>query len=114
MDLKVINKEVVVMRLLIDSHLIGTSIKNLRKSRNWTQEQLADLVGYSVRNLRRIENEGTVNLDTVNTFADIFEVSAIDILNGVSFFYKKRNQRFLINVSALLNSNIILLKNRTI
>ena len=78
--------EVVVMRLLIDSRLIGTSIKNLRKSRNWTQEQLADRVGYSVRNLRRIENEGTVNLDTVNTFADIFEVSAIDILDGVSFF----------------------------
>ena len=74
------------MRILIDSRLIGTSIKNLRKSRNWTQEQLADVVGYSVRNLRRIENEGTVNLDTVNTFADIFEVSAIDILNGVSFF----------------------------
>ncbi len=78
--------EVVVMRTLIDSRLIGTSIKNLRKSRNWTQEELADRVGYSVRNLRRIENEGTVNLDTVNTFADIFEVSAIDILDGVSFF----------------------------
>ncbi len=74
------------MSTLIDSRLIGKSIKSLRLSRNWTQEYLADHVGYSVRNLRRIENDGTGSIDVVNTFADAFEVSAIDILNGVSFF----------------------------
>ena len=73
--------------LLIDSRLIGQTIKHLRLSRNWTQDYLADIVGYSVRNLRRIENDGTVSIDIVNTFADIFEVSAMDILSGdVSFF----------------------------
>ena len=70
----------------IDSHLVGQSIKTLRQSRNWTQEQLADIVGYSVRNLRRIENDGTDSIDVVNTFADTFEVSAIDILNGCFLF----------------------------
>jgi len=70
----------------IDSRLVGQSIKTLRQSRNWTQEQLADIVGYSVRNLRRIENDGTDSIDVVNTFADTFEVSAIDILNGCFLF----------------------------
>ena len=73
------------MRKLINSRLVGQSIKHLRQSRNWTQDQLADIVGYSVRNLRRIENDGTGSIDVVNTFAGIFEVSAIDILNGDVF-----------------------------
>ena len=77
--------------LVIDSRLIGQAIKHLRLSRNWTQDYLADRVGYSVRNLRRIENDGTTSIDIVNTFADIFGVSAIDILNGdvfVSFIFQ--------------------------
>ena len=75
----------------IDSHLIGKSIKNLRLSHNLTQEDLADIIGYSVRNLRRIENNGTGSIDVVNTFADAFGVSAIDILQGDVFcLYKKR------------------------
>ena len=75
------------MSVLVDSHLIGKSIKNLRLSRNWTQDYLADAVGYSVRNLRRIENDGTTSIDVVNAFADIFEVSALDILSGDVFYY---------------------------
>lgn len=79
------------MSKMIDSHLIGKTIKSLRLSRNWTQDYLADIVGYSVRNLRRIENDGTTSIDVVNTFADIFEVSAIDILSGdVFLLHKKR------------------------
>ena len=78
------------MSKIIDSHLIGQTIKALRLSKNWTQDYLADIVGYSVRNLRRIENDGTGSIDVVNTFADIFEVSALDILSGdVSFLFLK-------------------------
>ena len=76
------------MSKLIDSRLIGKSIKHLRLSRNWTQDYLADTVGYSVRNLRRIENGGTISIDVVNTFADIFEVPALDILSGDVFCIK--------------------------
>ena len=70
---------------LIDSHLVGQTIKNLRLSKNWTQDYLADIVGYSVRNLRRIENDGTTSIDIVNTFAEAFGVSALDILDGDVF-----------------------------
>ena len=73
------------MSKIIETSLIGETIKRLRLSRHWTQEDLADRTFYSVRNIRRIENEGTKSIDVVNTFAELFEVSALDILNGVSF-----------------------------
>lgn len=78
------------MSTLIDSRLVGQSIKHLRLSKNWTQDRLAAAVGYSVRNLRRIENDGTTSIDVVNTFADIFEVSALDILSGDVFYFKTK------------------------
>ena len=44
-------------KLLIDSRLIGHSIKALRLNAKLTQSALAESIGYSVRNLRRIEND---------------------------------------------------------
>ena len=98
------------MSKLINSHLVGQSIKHLRQSRNWTQDQLADIVGYSVRNLRRIENDGTGSIDVVNTFAGIFEVSAIDILSGDVFllFKKRLHFRYLFSFGVLLGMRILL------
>ena len=78
------------MRRLIDSQMIGQTIKSLRKAKNLTQEELAEIVGYSVRNIRRIENYGTTSIDVVNTFADVFEISAIDILEGCFYFAQKK------------------------
>ena len=75
------------MSTKIDVRLVGQSIRQLRLSKHWTQEDLADRSFYSVRNIRRIETNGTGSIDIVNTFAGIFEVSAFDILEGVSFFY---------------------------
>ncbi len=77
------------MRKLIDSQKIGKTIKSLRVANNLTQSELADIAGYSVRNIRRIENGGTASIDVVNTFADVFEVSALDILEGCFYFTKK-------------------------
>ena len=80
------------MSKLIEPSLIGQTIKQLRLSRHWTQDYLADIVGYSVRNLRRIENDGTGSIDVVNTFADIFGVSALDILSGDVFCLFRDNK----------------------
>ena len=80
------------MSIKIDSRLIGKSIRALRLSRRLTQDQLADVVGYSVRNLRRIENDGTTSIDVVNLFAGVFNVSALDILNGCFLFIKNKKQ----------------------
>ena len=73
------------MSKTIDSHLIGKTIKALRLNAHLTQSELADTIGYSIRNLRRIETDGTSSIDVVNTFAEYFGVSALDILKGCSF-----------------------------
>lgn len=84
----------------IEVAMIGKSIKALRKANNLTQEELANMCGYSVRNLRRIENYGTTSIEVVNTFANIFEVKAIDILNGCFIFAIKKtcNSSILLQV----------------
>ena len=75
------------MSTTINQRSIGKSIKSLRQLNNWTQEQLAERSFYSVRNIRRIENEGTTSIDIVNTFAEVFGVSALDILDGDVFYF---------------------------
>ncbi|MGM9858295.1 MAG: helix-turn-helix domain-containing protein [Bacilli bacterium] len=72
--------------LLIDTIVIAKSIKTLRLKNHLTQNDLADTIGYSARNIRRIETYGTTSIDVVNTFAEYFNVSAIDILNGCFYF----------------------------
>ena len=89
------------MRKLINSRLVGQSIKHLRQSRNWTQDQLADIVGYSVRTIRRIENDGTESITIVNAFAEIFGVSALDILNGDVFLLFKLCTLFFMYIESL-------------
>ena len=84
------------MSRLIDSRLIGNTIRQLRLQRHLTQNELAETIGYSTRNLRRIETEGTTNIEVVNTFAEYFGVEALDILDGVSFcllIYLKNKKR---------------------
>ena len=76
------------MSMIIDSRLIGQSIKHLRVSHHLTQSELADDIGYSVRNIRRIETSGTGSIDVVNTFAEYFNVSAMDILRDVFLLLK--------------------------
>ncbi len=71
----------------IDSRLIGQAIKALRVRSNLTQSELAEDIGYSIRNLRRIETGGTTSIEVVNTFAEYFDVPALDILNGCLLFY---------------------------
>ena len=96
------------MSILIDSRLIGKSIKHLRLSRNWTQDYLADTVGYSVRNLRRIENSGTGSINVVNIFAELFGVSALDILNGDVFLFFLLFLAFIVFVIFIIIDIIII------
>ena len=63
-----------------DSERIGRGIKALRTKLALTQQEMACKVGYSERQMRRLETEGTLNLAVLNTLADRFNVSALDIL----------------------------------
>ena len=69
----------------IDVANIARNIRNLRKSNQLTQEKMADLLGYSLRQFRRLETEGTMNISVINTIAEIFKISALDILTSGMF-----------------------------
>lgn len=69
----------------IDIANIAKNIRHLRKSNKLTQEKMADLLGYSLRQFRRLETEGTMNISVINTIAEIFKISALDILASGMF-----------------------------
>ena len=73
------------MNKTIDSKGIARSIKDVRLKNNLTQIEMADVLGYSERQIRRLETDGTFNLEVLNLIALTFNVSVIDILsNGMS------------------------------
>ena len=73
------------MNKTIDSKRIARSIKDVRLKNNLTQIEMADVLGYSERQIRRLETDGTFNLEVLNLIALTFNVSVMDILsNGMS------------------------------
>jgi transcriptional regulator with XRE-family HTH domain len=73
------------MNKTIDSKGIARSIKDVRLKNNLTQIEMADVLGYSERQIRRLETDGTFNLEVLNLIALTFNVSVMDILsNGMS------------------------------
>ena len=73
------------MNEIFDSKRIARSIKNVRLENNLTQIEMAEVLGYSERQIRRLETEGTYNLEVLNLIAITFGVSVKDILfNGMS------------------------------
>ncbi|MCL2569491.1 MAG: helix-turn-helix domain-containing protein [Oscillospiraceae bacterium] len=58
-------------------------VKELRKTRNMTQRQMADALGITERSYQRYEAENNPNNETLIKLADFFEVST-DYLLGRS------------------------------
>ena len=69
---------------------IGTTIKNLRRSRNITQEQLAEMLGVSTNAVSQWECDKTApDISHLPTLASIFEVSA-DVLLEIDIAKSKK------------------------
>ncbi len=68
------------MNQIVESRTIALNIKKLRLSRNMTQFDMGDLLGYSDRQIRRLEKEGTMNIEVVNLVAKVFSTSVESIL----------------------------------
>lgn len=67
-------------RLLTPDEL-AAMVKFHRESRQWSQEQLADLSGLSVRTIQRVERGEASGFDTRRAIARAFEFEDIDALN---------------------------------
>ncbi|WP_034788100.1 2TM domain-containing protein [Ewingella americana] len=55
-------------------------IKQLRLSRAWSQEQLAELTSLSVRTIQRIENGEQASLETLGALAAAFDIKVADLV----------------------------------
>lgn len=63
--------------------MIGETIKEMRKKRGWTQDELAKKMGYSDKaTICKIEkNVNDVNQSTIKKFADVFGVDVADFFS---------------------------------
>jgi transcriptional regulator with XRE-family HTH domain len=55
-------------------------IKELRTSKGWTQQHLADACAISLRTVQRVERYGNASQDTVLGLSSVFEIQQSDII----------------------------------
>lgn len=61
----------------------GNLLKGLRKEKNWTQEQLAEMLNVSNRSVSRWENGKTLpDFDLILQLSELYEISIEEILDG--------------------------------
>jgi len=78
----------VIVRYSFDMQL---RIKEMRISRGWTVEHLADLVGLSKSYVSEIENgKKQANQTRIAKFADAFDVDVFDLIDDASFGEEER------------------------
>ena len=71
--------------MAIDFTIIGSRLKNARKNKGLTQEQLVEKMGVSIAYLSKIETGKIhINLERLSQICDILEITEGEILNGVS------------------------------
>ena len=67
----------------MDQKKIGNFLKELRKEKNWTQEQVADKLGVSGRTISRWETGAYMpDLSLLVDIAEMYDVDVRDIIEG--------------------------------
>jgi|KBSMisStaDraftv2_1062788.scaffolds.fasta_scaffold135087_2 transcriptional regulator with XRE-family HTH domain len=59
---------------------IGAELTDLRRRRGWSQQKLADRIGYDVSHVRQTEMGGNPSLEYLQAVATIFDVSLSEII----------------------------------
>ena len=71
--------------MAVDFSIIGKRLKEARKKKGLTQEQLVEKMGVSIAYLSKVETGKIhINLERLSEICGILEVSEGEILNGVS------------------------------
>ena len=63
-------------------HVNSTRLRELRVSRQWSQEQLAKLSGLNLRTIQRLESGAHISTESLRALAAVFEVPAESLLQG--------------------------------
>lgn len=71
--------------MAVDFSIIGKRLKEARKKKGLTQEQLVEQIGVSIAYLSKIETGKIhINLERLSEICSILDVTEGEILNGVS------------------------------
>ena len=71
--------------MAVDFSIIGRRIKEARKKKGLTQEQLVEKMGVSIAYLSKVETGRIhINLERLSQICNILEITEGEILNGVS------------------------------
>lgn len=93
--------------------LIGSRIREARQITGYTQPEVADLLEMSQPNVAKMEKEGSLTINNLFKFANLFRVS-IDYLLGVDISLTKNETEILAAYRALPNDDARLLALRSV
>ena len=72
-------------QIIID---VGNSIRRIRKSKNLTQQQLADIIGCELSTINRVElGKTNVRVGTIIAIATGLEISLYELFKGTKMEY---------------------------
>jgi len=98
----------------MDQKKIGLFLKELRKEKGITQEQLSEKLGVSSRTISRWENGVNMpDFDLVIELANFYDVSIEELLNGErmeSMIDKKTEEAMLLAADYSSNKNMVFIK----
>ena len=81
----------------LDYRIIGSKIKEMRKRRKLTQEQLAELIEKTQHHISYIENgERQLSLDTFVEIAKALNATTYELLPATALSEKEQNMAFAI------------------
>jgi transcriptional regulator with XRE-family HTH domain len=90
-----------------NSQKIGYNIKSIREKLNYTQEQVASILGVSREMISYYENgDRKIPLDSLNKIADFFSVDLYDLLESDDIL-SKINTAFAFRADEILNDDLI-------
>ena len=84
--------------MLVDSK----KMKQLRQTKNWTQQHLAHVCDLSIRTIQRVEKDGVASNETVAAYAAIFESEISDLVISVESYERNSGGEGLSRKSRIL------------
>ncbi len=69
-------------------------IRQLRTSKGWPQDQLAQISGLSVRTVQRVESEGVASFNTAMSLAATFEVNVSELQQAPELEVSDKHRRY--------------------
>ncbi|MBP3490867.1 helix-turn-helix transcriptional regulator [bacterium] len=86
-------------------NILGSSVRELRENKGWTQEQLSEFLGVQVNTVNRIENGiSFVSSETFAKLCNVFEVNPTVLLSARPTHILKEHIEYVQEINQLLQT----------